>query len=129
MAYSPLGIGRTGVSSSIMLPVARLRNMDTTSMIPSGCYSAFLAPYDTQSDKMYLRDNLSLNNRRKREEAEERKADRQAEAKTVTDPLAPASHQGHEPSRGAKIDAELQADDEANLSRKQQQKELNGPNV
>ncbi|KAI0721205.1 hypothetical protein C8Q72DRAFT_85013 [Fomitopsis betulina] len=75
------------------------------------------------------KDNLSLNNRRKREEAEERKADRQAEAKTVTDPLAPASHQGHEPSRGAKIDAELQADDEANLSRKQQQKELNGPNV
>lgn len=78
---------------------------------------------------IHFRDSLTLNNRKDREEAEEREADRQAEAKTVTNPLAPASRQGHEPSRGAQIDAELQAEDEANLERKKQQKGSFGPNV
>ncbi|KAH9926434.1 uncharacterized protein B0H18DRAFT_1006072 [Fomitopsis serialis] len=75
------------------------------------------------------KDNLTLNNRRDREEALEREADRKAEAKTVTDPLAPASRQGHEPSRGAQVDAELQAEDEASLSKKKHEKGSFGPNV
>ena len=81
------------------------------------------------SDTDLFRDNQTLSNRKDREAAEEREADRQAEAKTVTDPLAPASHQGHEPSRGAQIDAELQAEDEANLSKKKKDKGSFGPNV
>ncbi|KAE9406538.1 hypothetical protein BT96DRAFT_851526 [Gymnopus androsaceus JB14] len=37
---------------------------------------------------------------------------------TVTDPLAPAQSHGNEPSKGAKIDAELQAEDEEILKNK-----------
>ena len=81
------------------------------------------------SDNDLIRDNQTLSNRKDREAAEEREADRRAEEKTVTDPLAPASHQGHEPSRGAQIDAELQAEDEANLSKKKKDKGSFGPNV
>ena len=81
------------------------------------------------SDNDLIRDNQTLSNRKDREAAEEREADRRAEEKTVTDPLAPASHQGHEPSRGAQIDAELQAEDEANLSKKKKEKGSFGPNV
>ena len=83
----------------------------------------------THHEVRSFRDSQTLNNRKNREEAREREADRQAEAKTVTDPLAPASHQGHEPSRGALIDAELQAEDEANLAKKKQSKGSFGPNV
>ncbi|TFY55740.1 hypothetical protein EVJ58_g8055 [Rhodofomes roseus] len=75
------------------------------------------------------KDNLTLNNRKDREEALEREADREAESKTVTDPLAPASHHGNEPSRGAQVDAELQAEDEASLSKKKHEKGSFGPNV
>lgn len=39
--------------------------------------------------------------------------------KTVDDPLAPATSQGHEPSHGAKVDAELQREDEEYLKQKQ----------
>ena len=81
------------------------------------------------SDNDLIRDNQTLSNRKDREAAEQREADRRAEEKTVTDPLAPASHQGHEPSRGAQIDAELQAEDEANLSKKKKEKGSFGPNV
>ena len=38
--------------------------------------------------------------------------------RTVTDPLAPARKQGHKPSRGAEIDAELKRDDEERLKQK-----------
>ncbi|KAG7095623.1 hypothetical protein E1B28_006347 [Marasmius oreades] len=37
---------------------------------------------------------------------------------TITDPLEPARSHGNEPSRGAKIDAELQKEDEEELERK-----------
>ncbi|VDC06729.1 unnamed protein product [Peniophora sp. CBMAI 1063] len=40
------------------------------------------------------------------------------EDKTVHDPLKPAQDQGHEPSRGAQIDKELQEEDEAILRKK-----------
>ncbi|PCH34337.1 hypothetical protein WOLCODRAFT_130330 [Wolfiporia cocos MD-104 SS10] len=73
------------------------------------------------------RDDQTLNNRRKREEKQEREADRQAESKTVTNPLEPAERQGHEPSRGAQVDAELQQEDEALTSKKKQQKGPFGP--
>ncbi|KZT73443.1 hypothetical protein DAEQUDRAFT_662473 [Daedalea quercina L-15889] len=75
------------------------------------------------------KDSLTLNNRKNREEAQEREADQKAESKTVTNPLAPAQHHGHEPSRGAQVDAELQAEDEANLSKKKHEKGSFGPNV
>jgi len=72
-------------------------------------------------------DNQTLNNRRLREEKQEREADRKAESKTVTNPLAPAERQGHEPSRGAQVDAELQREDEEMLQKKVQQKGSFGP--
>lgn len=37
---------------------------------------------------------------------------------TITDPLAPAREHGHEPSKGAKTDAQLQAEDQEELRRK-----------
>ncbi|KAL1659675.1 hypothetical protein GGF50DRAFT_64806 [Schizophyllum commune] len=37
---------------------------------------------------------------------------------TITDPLKPAQDHGNEPSRGAQIDAELQAEDELRLKEK-----------
>ena len=39
-------------------------------------------------------------------------------AKTVTDPLAPARAHGNKPSRGARIDAELQAEEKEALRNK-----------
>lgn len=53
---------------------------------------------------------------------QEMKRERQSEgednAKTVTDPLEPAKSQGHKPSRGAEIDAELQQEDEEIIKQK-----------
>ena len=37
---------------------------------------------------------------------------------TITDPLKPAQDHGNEPSRGAQVDAELQAEDELRLKEK-----------
>ncbi|EAU92457.1 hypothetical protein CC1G_00676 [Coprinopsis cinerea okayama7 len=45
------------------------------------------------------------------------------EAEPVTDPLAPARVHNNEPSRGAKIDAQLQKEEEEMLSRKQAKKQ------
>ncbi|KAF3939791.1 hypothetical protein ABW19_dt0200628 [Dactylella cylindrospora] len=39
-------------------------------------------------------------------------------SKTIKDPLAPAKAHGNEPSRGAKIDAELQREDEEYIAKK-----------
>ncbi|EED80337.1 predicted protein [Postia placenta Mad-698-R] len=72
-------------------------------------------------------DDQTLDNRRQREEKRERDADRKAESKTVTNPLEPATRQGHKPSRGAQVDAELQEEDEAALEKKKQQKGSFGP--
>ncbi|KAH7099533.1 hypothetical protein BKA62DRAFT_621348 [Auriculariales sp. MPI-PUGE-AT-0066] len=41
-----------------------------------------------------------------------------ANPKTVTDPLEPARSQGHEPSRGAQIDKQLQDEEEEELRNK-----------
>ncbi len=45
-------------------------------------------------------------------------AAQQENSQRVTDPLAPALAHGNEPSRGAKIDAQLQAEDEEMLRKK-----------
>ncbi|KAF9035026.1 hypothetical protein BDZ89DRAFT_983440 [Hymenopellis radicata] len=45
-------------------------------------------------------------------------AQQQGNSQRVTDPLAPAMAHGNEPSRGAKIDAQLQAEDEELLRKK-----------
>ena len=64
------------------------------------------------------RDERSLGNRvalETRDMEREEQADMQ-EAKA--DPTAPAKRHGNKPSRGAEIDAELQADDEERLKQK-----------
>ena len=48
----------------------------------------------------------------------EREAEQEERAQTVTNPLEPAQRHGHEPSRGAQIDAELQREDEENVRKK-----------
>ncbi|KAI0800523.1 hypothetical protein C8Q74DRAFT_421644 [Fomes fomentarius] len=58
------------------------------------------------------KDNRKLQVRVKQEAAEERQEERQERSKTVSNSLEPAQRQGHEPSRGAQIDAELQREDE-----------------
>ncbi|EMD42340.1 hypothetical protein CERSUDRAFT_90957 [Gelatoporia subvermispora B] len=45
-------------------------------------------------------------------------AAREERAKTVKDPLEPAQRQGHKPSRGAQVDAELQVEDEQRVREK-----------
>ena len=54
----------------------------------------------------------------KQERIEERQAQQADAQKTVTDPLEPASRQGHEPSRGAQVDAELKQEEEEILKQK-----------
>ncbi|KAI0830831.1 hypothetical protein BC628DRAFT_905972 [Trametes gibbosa] len=58
------------------------------------------------------KDNRKLDVRMQQEHKLERQTEQSDNTKTVTDPLEPAQRQGHEPSRGAKIDAELQKEDE-----------------
>ena len=67
---------------------------------------------------MYSRDNRNLQVRAKQEAVQERQAEREERQQTVTNPLEPAQRHGNEPSRGAQIDAELQAEDEAALRKK-----------
>jgi hypothetical protein len=50
--------------------------------------------------------------------AAEKKEHERTDDTGTEDPRAPALKHGNEPSRGAKIDAELQAEDEAELERK-----------
>ncbi len=64
------------------------------------------------------RDNRNLQVRVKQEAAQERQKERQERSKTVNNPLEPAQRQGHEPSRGAQIDAELQQEDEETIRKK-----------
>ena len=65
-----------------------------------------------------IRDERSIGNRLAAAEKHERQAKREENAKTIEDPLAPARAHGNEPSRGAKIDAELKAEEEEELKRK-----------
>ncbi|OSD00910.1 hypothetical protein PYCCODRAFT_1478914 [Trametes coccinea BRFM310] len=64
------------------------------------------------------KDDRNLNVRMKQEMKMERQAEREERAKTVDDPLEPAQRHGHQPSRGAQIDAELQQEDEENVRKK-----------
>ncbi|TBU26821.1 hypothetical protein BD311DRAFT_697805 [Dichomitus squalens] len=64
------------------------------------------------------KDDRNLQIRAKQERVEERQAEREESQKTVKDPLEPATRQGHEPSRGAQMDAELQHEDEEMLKKK-----------
>ncbi|KAH9486072.1 hypothetical protein JR316_0000136 [Psilocybe cubensis] len=99
--------------------------------------SRFQAPSSDDSDKMFERpsgrfqaapdnahidtdskDERSIANRLSAAEKNERHAEKHADDKTVTDPLAPARSHGNEPSRGAKIDAELQREEEELMRKK-----------
>ncbi|RPD64706.1 hypothetical protein L226DRAFT_607854 [Lentinus tigrinus ALCF2SS1-7] len=64
------------------------------------------------------KDNRNLEIRAKQEAVQERQAEREERQQTVTNPLEPAQRHGNEPSRGAQIDAELQAEDEEMLRKK-----------
>ncbi|KAG6874624.1 hypothetical protein C0992_007242 [Termitomyces sp. T32_za158] len=74
--------------------------------------------YKIGSDKYHLdldsKDQRSIANRL----AAAKKASEEKSHETVSDPLAPARTHGNEPSRGAKIDAEIQAEEEELLRRK-----------
>ncbi|KAA8899400.1 hypothetical protein FN846DRAFT_174972 [Sphaerosporella brunnea] len=61
------------------------------------------------------KDQRSLANRLAAAEKKDREREDHSEA---GDPRAPAWHHGNEPSKGAKIDAELQKEDEELLARK-----------
>ncbi|KAH9926433.1 uncharacterized protein B0H18DRAFT_1118932 [Fomitopsis serialis] len=76
-----------------------------------------------------VRSELTMQNRQKHDEKKAREAERAAASQTVRDPLEPATRQGHEPSRGAQVDAELQAEDEALLQKKRTEKGQWGPKV
>ncbi|TDL22108.1 hypothetical protein BD410DRAFT_723271, partial [Rickenella mellea] len=60
------------------------------------------------------KDQRSLSNR----QALEEQMEEEAEENRIQDPLKPAQDHGNEPSRGAKIDAELQAEEQEYLERK-----------
>lgn len=66
---------------------------------------------------IFPRDERSIANKLKQTEKRDHD-EAQREKETVIDPLAPALNHGNEPSRGAKIDAELQKDDEEYLKNK-----------
>jgi hypothetical protein len=65
-------------------------------------------------------DQRSLANRLEaaQKEEEEKDKDTPEVAAMKEDPTAPARMHGNEPSRGAKIDAQIQAEEEAELERK-----------
>jgi len=73
------------------------------------------------------KDERSLANRVA--QAKKGDAEEKLHSKTVTDPLAPAQKHGNEPSRGAQVDAELQAEEEEQLKRTGKDKGGFGPNV
>ncbi|CAA7264910.1 unnamed protein product [Cyclocybe aegerita] len=77
--------------------------------------------YEAAPDNAHLdidsKDERSLANRAAASEKHELEKDAEKASKTVTDPLAPARAHGNEPSRGAKIDAQIQSE-EGELLRK-----------
>ena len=66
------------------------------------------------------KDERSIANRLANEERKEKEGDQDTPevAALKEDPTAPARMHGNEPSRGAKIDAEIQAEEEEYLKRK-----------
>lgn len=71
---------------------------------------------ERHTDGSGYRDQRSIANRLAA--AEKNELDGGKESNIHSDPLAPARAHGNEPSRGAKIDAELQAEEEEELRRK-----------
>jgi len=70
------------------------------------------------------KDQRSIANRLAREEQRENEPEeKDEEAKLVQkDPTLPAKSHGNEPSRGAKIDAEIQAEEEEMIKKKDEKK-------
>jgi hypothetical protein len=64
------------------------------------------------------RDERPLANKAAASHAQEREKDEEAASHTITDPLAPARSHGNEPSHGAKVDAQIQQEEEEELRRK-----------
>ncbi|OLN86561.1 hypothetical protein CCHL11_08541 [Colletotrichum chlorophyti] len=67
------------------------------------------------------KDERSIANRLAAEEKKDHQRDEDSDAQTrqlKKDPTLPAKMHGNEPSKGAKIDAELQAEDEERLKQK-----------
>ncbi|KAF9469638.1 hypothetical protein BDZ94DRAFT_1242906 [Collybia nuda] len=77
--------------------------------------------FDVGPDNAHIdfdsKDQRSLANRLASAGQNEKHSDENA--KTVTDPLAPARAHGNEPSRGAKIDADIKAEEEELLRNKE----------
>ncbi|EAQ89661.1 hypothetical protein CHGG_06280 [Chaetomium globosum CBS 148.51] len=64
------------------------------------------------------KDQRSLSNRAAAEVSDEQNEESRETSLHKQDPTLPAKVHGNEPSRGARIDAELQAEDEAALKKK-----------
>ncbi|KAE9371519.1 hypothetical protein N431DRAFT_545748 [Stipitochalara longipes BDJ] len=66
------------------------------------------------------KDQRSIANKLAREEKREKESDEESEETKALkkDPTLPAKMHGNEPSRGAKIDAQIQAEEEEELRRK-----------
>ena len=64
------------------------------------------------------RDQRSLGNRAALETRDQEREEQEEQSMSRRDPTAPAKAHGNKPSRGAEIDAELQAEDEEMLRRK-----------
>ncbi|KDQ62962.1 hypothetical protein JAAARDRAFT_28945 [Jaapia argillacea MUCL 33604] len=76
----------------------------------------FEAGQNNAHDQIDSKDERTIANRLA--QAEKVAADERQRSKRVDDPLAPAQAHGNEPSKGAKIDAELQAEEEEYLRNK-----------
>ncbi|KZT27522.1 hypothetical protein NEOLEDRAFT_92496 [Neolentinus lepideus HHB14362 ss-1] len=87
--------------------------------------ASFEAGQRNAHDQLDSKDERTLGN--KLAQAEKVAHDEKQRAKTKPDPTGAARSHGNEPSRGAQIDAELQAEDEATF--KQKGKGSFGPNV
>ncbi|KZP29349.1 hypothetical protein FIBSPDRAFT_727689 [Athelia psychrophila] len=91
-------------------------NEQRTSKQDNQAARAYEAGKDNSHKDLDSKDERSIGNRLAA--AEKHGRDEDENTKTITDPLAPARAHGNEPSRGAKIDAELQAGEEEELKRK-----------
>ncbi|KAJ3506539.1 hypothetical protein NMY22_g17216 [Coprinellus aureogranulatus] len=95
----------------VILPIDTMHSSDHTNARASVAHNM---PHNDMDSK----DQRTIKNTLAAAEEHMKEARKHENDKTVTDPLAPARKQGHEPSRGAKVDAELQQDDEERLREK-----------
>ncbi|OCH89760.1 hypothetical protein OBBRIDRAFT_793986 [Obba rivulosa] len=80
--------------------------------------AAFEAGQRNAHDIHDPKDSRTLHNRAQAEMKQWEDEERQGRQQTVTNPLEPAEKQGHQASRGAQVDAELQRDDEEQVKQK-----------